>query len=68
MVHCVGLVTKSDIGTLSFRYRDSELPEDKEAERLIAWQSCKPSEHLYIIVKTHVKSYKSNYEGLCDNR
>lgn len=34
MGHCVGLVIESDIGPLSGSYRDSELPEDKEAERM----------------------------------
>lgn len=32
--HCVGPVTKSDIGPLSGRYKDSELPEDKKAGRI----------------------------------
>lgn len=34
MDQCMGPVTESDIGPLSSRYRDSELPEDRKTERM----------------------------------
>lgn len=34
MGHCIGLATNSDIGLLSGRDRDFELPEYRKAERM----------------------------------